>query len=47
MSTIVVLLGAELNSKSSIRPQPSTEGGDKPLGRRGAKMADTIGEAKA
>ena len=48
MSTIVVLLGAELNSEIEHQTAAdSTEGGDKPLGRRGAKMADTIGEAKA
>jgi membrane protein len=48
MSTIVVLLGAELNSEIEHQTAvDSTEGGDKPLGRRGARMADTIGEAKA
>lgn len=48
MSTIVVLLGAELNSEIEHQTAAdSTEGGDKPLGRRGAKMADTIGEAKS
>ncbi|XIA67111.1 YihY/virulence factor BrkB family protein [Bradyrhizobium sp. TZ2] len=48
MSTIVVLLGAELNSEIEHQTAAdSTVGGDKPLGRRGAKMADTIGEAKA
>ena len=48
MSTIVVLLGAELNSEIEHQTAAdSTEGGDKPLGQRGAKMADTIGEAKA
>ena len=44
MSTIVVLLGAELNSEIEHQTAAdSTEGGDKPLGRRGARMADTIG----
>jgi membrane protein len=48
MSTIVVLLGAELNSEIEHQTAAdSTEGGDKPLGQRGAQMADTIGEAKS
>ncbi|NOJ45306.1 YihY/virulence factor BrkB family protein [Bradyrhizobium archetypum] len=48
MSTIVVLLGAELNAEIEHQTAAdSTEGGNKPLGRRGAKMADTIGEAKS
>lgn len=48
MSTIVVLFGAELNSEIEHQTAvDSTEGGNKPLGRRGATMADTIGEAKS
>ena len=48
MSTILVLLGAELNSEIEHQTAvDSTEGGDKPLGGRGARMADTVGEAKA
>jgi membrane protein len=48
MSTIVVLFGAELNSEIEHQTAAdSTEGGNKPLGHRGAKMADTIGEAKS
>jgi len=48
MSTIVVLLGAELNSEIEHQTAAdSTEGGGKPLGQRGAHMADTIGEAKS
>jgi membrane protein len=48
MSTIVVLLGAELNSEIEHQTAvDSTKGGDKPLGQRGAQMADTIGEAKS
>jgi len=48
MSTIVVLFGAELNSEIEHQTAAdSTEGGNKPLGDRGAKMADTIGEAKS
>jgi membrane protein len=48
MSTIVVLLGAELNSEIEHQTKvDSTEGGGKPLGARGAYVADTVGEAKA
>ncbi|HEX2635194.1 MAG TPA: YihY/virulence factor BrkB family protein [Bradyrhizobium sp.] len=48
MSTIVVLFGAELNSEIEHQTKvDSTEGGGKPLGRRGAHVADTVGEAKA
>jgi membrane protein len=48
MSTIVILLGAELNSEIEHQTAAdTTEGGDKPLGTRGAKVADTVGEAKS
>jgi membrane protein len=48
MSTIVVLLGAELNAEIEHQTaEDSTEGGDKPLGARDASVADTIGAAKA
>jgi membrane protein len=48
MSAIVVLLGAELNSEIEHQTKmDSTEGGGKPLGARGAHVADTVGEAKA
>jgi membrane protein len=47
MSTIVVLVGAELNSEIEHQTaKDSTEGGDKPLGARGAAMADTVGGAR-
>jgi membrane protein len=47
MSTIVVLLGAELNSEIEHQTaRDTTEGGGKPLGTRGARAADTVGEAK-
>lgn len=47
MSTVVVLVGAELNAEIEHQTvSDSTEGGNKPLGRRGAAMADTVGEAK-
>ena len=48
MSTIVVLFGAELNAEIEHQTAAdSTEDGDKPLGERGARMADTVGEAKS
>lgn len=41
MSTIVVLFGAELNSELEHQTaKDSTEGGGKPLGLRGAEVAD-------
>jgi membrane protein len=47
MSTIVVLLGAELNAEIEHQTaMDSTGDGNKPLGARGAKVADTVGEAK-
>jgi membrane protein len=46
-STIVVLVGAELNSEIEHQTaQDSTVGPAKPLGRRGAVMADTVGRAE-
>jgi membrane protein len=46
MSTIVVLFGAELNSEIEHQTaMDSTGDGDKPMGARGAKVADTVGEA--
>jgi membrane protein len=48
LSTIVVLVGAELNSEIEHQTaRDSTVGPDKPLGTRGAVMADTVGAAKA
>ena len=45
MSSIVILVGAELNSEIEHQTaQDSTTGHDKPIGQRGAAMADTIGE---
>ncbi len=47
LSTIVVLVGAELNSEIEHQTaEDSTVGGAKPLGVRGAVMADTVGAAK-
>ncbi len=46
MSAIIVLCGAELNSEIEHQTAiDTTEGRDKPLGSRGAVMADTIGRA--
>jgi membrane protein len=48
LSTIVVLVGAELNSEIEHQTsRDSTVGPEKPLGIRGAVMADTVGAAKA
>jgi membrane protein len=46
MSTIVILFGAELNSEIEHQTaKDSTEGESKPMGTRGARMADTIGRS--
>jgi len=46
LSTIVVLVGAELNSEIEHQTaRDSTVGREKPLGTRGAVMADTVGAA--
>ena len=48
LSTIVVLVGAELNAEIEHQTaQDSTIGAAKPLGTRGAVMADTVGVAGA
>ncbi len=48
LSTIVVLVGAELNSEIEHQTaRDTTVGPEKPLGARGAVMADTVGAAKA
>jgi len=48
MSTIVILMGAELNAEVEHQTaEDTTEGGNKPLGARDAEMADTVGAAKA
>ena len=47
LSAIVVLLGAELNSEIEHQTaEDSTVGPEKPLGVRGATMADTVGAAQ-
>ena len=46
ISTIVILFGAELNSEIEHQTaRDSTVGQEKPLGARGAAMADTVGAA--
>jgi membrane protein len=48
ISAIVILLGAELNAEMEHRTaRDTTTGRPRPLGVRGAKMADTVGAAKA
>jgi membrane protein len=47
LSTIVILFGAELNSEIEHQTaRDSTVGGEKPLGVRGAAMADTVGASR-
>jgi len=46
LSIIVILIGGKLNAEIEHQSaRDSTAGRGKPLGRRGAKMADTVGEA--
>jgi membrane protein len=46
VSSIVILFGAELNSEIEHQTaKDSTVEHDKPLGARGAVMADTVGQA--
>ncbi|MBR1004435.1 MULTISPECIES: YihY/virulence factor BrkB family protein [Bradyrhizobium] len=48
LSAIVVLLGAELNAEMEHQTaRDTTTGRPKPLGVRGAKMADTLGAARS
>ena len=48
LSTILVLLGAEINAEMEHQTtRDTTEHGGKPLGTRGAHMADTVGGARA
>jgi len=47
ISIIVVLIGAKLNAEMEHQTvRDSTTGQPKPLGRRGARMADTVGAAQ-
>ena len=48
ISSIVVLTGAEINAEVEHQTaKDTTEGPRKPMGARGAQMADTLGPAKA
>jgi len=48
LSTIVVLVGAEINAEMEHQTaKDTTKGRPKPMGTRGAKMADELGEARA
>jgi membrane protein len=48
ISTIVILLGGEINAETEHQTaRDSTVGAPKPLGFRGAEMADNIGPAQA
>lgn len=47
LSAYAVIIGAELNAELEHQTvRDSTEGGEKPMGSRGAKMADTVGEER-
>ena len=47
LSTVIVLLGAELNAEIEHQTRhDTTEGGDKPMGARGARVADTVAGAR-
>jgi membrane protein len=48
LSTTIVLIGAEINAEIEHQTaKDTTEGAEQPLGARGARMADTVGEARA
>ena len=48
LSTIIVLVGGEINAEMEHQTaNDTTEGQRKPMGGRGAKMADQVGEARA
>jgi membrane protein len=47
VSALAVLLGAELNAEMEHQTEQDTTSTErKPLGRRGAKMADTVGASR-
>jgi membrane protein len=47
LSSLVVLIGAELNAETEHQTvRDTTTGAEKPLGERGAVVADTIGPRK-
>ena len=48
LSVVIVLLGADLNAEMEHQTaRDSTEGTPKPLGTRGANMADHVGASHA
>jgi membrane protein len=48
LSVIVILIGAKLNAETEHQTaRETTAGPEKPLGQRGAKMADTVGPARS
>ncbi|MCB8820400.1 YihY/virulence factor BrkB family protein [Microvirga rosea] len=48
ISTMIILVGAEANAEMEHQTaKDTTEGPHQPLGTRGAKMADTVGQSKA
>src|SRR5215208_2042831 len=48
ISAVIVLLGGEINAQMEHQTaRDTTEGGAKPLGSRGATMADHVGAARA
>jgi membrane protein len=45
LSAFVVLLGAELNAEMEHQTErDTTTGPDRPMGQRGARMADSVGK---
>jgi membrane protein len=47
LSTVVILLGAEINAEMEHQTaRDTTPGRAKPLGMRGARKADTVGAAQ-
>ncbi|KFB09757.1 YihY/virulence factor BrkB family protein [Nitratireductor basaltis] len=47
LSVVILLIGAELNSEIEHQTmQDTTVGPDEPIGKRGAVMADTVGESR-
>jgi len=47
LSTIVVLIGAEIDAEMEHQTaRDTTTGATKPMGARGARMADTVGDAQ-
>ena len=48
LSVMVILLGAELDAEMEHQTvRDTTSGSLKPMGRRGARMADTVGPSRA